>query len=92
MYDGDKQIGFARVITDNAIFAYLADVYVETDYQHQGLGKWLIEVILNSNDLKDVKTWMLLTDDAHGLYERYGFKSYAHPEKLMRLDKKSNEC
>jgi N-acetylglutamate synthase-like GNAT family acetyltransferase len=88
VYEGEKQIGFARVITDHCLFAYLADVFIDDKFQDQGLGKWLIETILNAEQLQEVKTWMLLTNDAHGLYEKFGFELYEHPEKIMRLVKK----
>ncbi len=79
-----KQLGFARVITDYTSFAYLADVFIIEKYRGKGLGKWMLENILNHPELKDVKTWMLATKDAHGLYEKFGFSALDDPQKYMR--------
>lgn len=75
VYDGQKQIGFARVITDYAIFAYLCDVIIDDAYKGKGIGKALMEYILGYDKLKDVSSWSLKTKDAHSLYEKYGFKA-----------------
>ena len=83
VYDIDKQIGFARVITDYSTFAYLADVFILSSYQGKGLGKWLIDVIFSTEELKRISTWMLLTNDAHKLYSRVGFMEFPYPEKIM---------
>jgi len=84
VYHKDQQIGFARVVTDYTIFAYLCDVFILTDYQGQGLGKWLTEVILNVLDEEGVCWTMLATRDAHELYEEYGgFQKLHLPEKWM---------
>jgi GNAT superfamily N-acetyltransferase len=84
MYHQDKQIGFARVVTDYTIFAYLCDVFILSEYQGQGLGKWLTEVILNVLDEEGVRWSMLATRDAHELYEEYGgFQKLYLPEKWM---------
>ncbi len=84
VYDQDTQIGFARVVTDYTIFAYLCDVFILEDYQGQGLGKWLTEVILNVLDEEGVRWTMLATRDAHELYEEYGgFQKLYLPEKWM---------
>ncbi|WP_415888882.1 GNAT family N-acetyltransferase [Neptuniibacter sp. SY11_33] len=79
LYKGDEQIGFARVVTDFASVAYLADVIIDEHYRHQGLGKWLTEVMVNDPRWND-KFKFLVTDDAHGLYTRLGFIG---SEKLM---------
>ena len=84
MYDGAKQIGFARVVTDYSIVAYLCDVFIHEDYRGQGLGKWLIETILAHPDLKEVRRWLLATDDAQSLYQRYGFDALPEPEKWLQ--------
>src|SRR5688572_31307281 len=73
VYEGDRQIGVARVVSDYAVFAYLCDVFIHEDYRTHGLGKWLIETVLEHPDLKEVRRWLLATYDAHGLYERFGF-------------------
>jgi len=84
VYYLNQQIGFARVVTDYTIFAYLCDVFILTDYQGQGLGKWLTEVILDVLDEEGVRWTMLATRDAHELYEEYGcFQKLHLPEKWM---------
>ncbi len=83
LYDGPRQIGFARVITDYARFAYLADVFVLDAYQGQGLGTWLIETIMAYPDLQDVWRWLLATGDAHALYAKFGFAPLTEPERWM---------
>lgn len=84
VYHGKAQIGFARVVTDFTIFAYLCDVFILTAYQGQGLGKWLTEVILAFLDEEGVRWTMLATRDAHELYEEYGgFQKLFLPEKWM---------
>ena len=84
MYDGDRQIGFARVITDYATFAYLADVIIDNDHRGQGLGKWLIATITGHPDLRNLWHWMLITEDAQGLYQQFGFSVVDHPERHMQ--------
>jgi len=84
VYHHDQQVGFARVVTDYTIFAYLCDVFIITEYQGQGLGKWLTEVILEVLDEEGVRWTMLATRDAHELYEEYGgFQKLHLPEKWM---------
>ncbi len=83
VYEGERQIGMARVISDCAIFAYLLDVFIDEKYRGRGLGQWLIETILAHPELKNVRRWMLATQDAHELYARYGFKSPTEPEFWM---------
>jgi N-acetylglutamate synthase-like GNAT family acetyltransferase len=73
VYEGTRQVGFARVVTDLATFAYLADVFVLKDYRGRGLSKWLMETLLAHPDLQDVRRWHLVTRDAQGLYARFGF-------------------
>jgi N-acetylglutamate synthase-like GNAT family acetyltransferase len=85
VYDGDTQIGMARIITDTSIFAYLCDVFIHEDYRAQGLGKWLMQTILQHPDLVDVRRWLLVTSDAHGLYEQFGFNTIEDPEHWMQV-------
>jgi GNAT superfamily N-acetyltransferase len=85
IYHGDRQIGFARVITDRATFAYLADVFVLPDYRGHGLSKWLMECIIAHPDLQGLRRWMLATQDAHELYAQYGFSSLKAPERWMEI-------
>lgn len=68
-----KQIGFSRIVTDNATFAWIADVFVDEKYRGRGLGKWLVKNTINHPDIKDIELQLLKTKDAHGLYERFGF-------------------
>lgn len=77
------QVGFARVITDRATFAWLADVFIDPAQQGLGLGKALMDVIIAHPDLQDLRRFMLVTADAHSLYERYGFTAVETPERLM---------
>ena len=83
VYEGARQIGFARVITDEATVAFVSDVFVLEPWRGRGLGKWLIEAIVSLPDLRGLRRWMLVTNDAHGLYRRVGFTPPAHPERLM---------
>jgi GNAT superfamily N-acetyltransferase len=83
VYQGDRQIGFARVITDKATFGYLADVFIDEEYRGLGLSKWLMDTILAHPELQGFRNWLLLTLDAHGLYARSGFGPHAHPERIM---------
>jgi GNAT superfamily N-acetyltransferase len=78
------QVGFARVITDRATFAYLADVFVLPEHRGQGLSKRLMEAVLAHPDLQGLRRWMLATADAHELYRRYGFTALSQPDPLMQ--------
>ncbi len=78
------QIGFARVITDKATFAYLADVFVLPEYRGQGLSKWLMEIILAHPELQGLRRFMLITQDAHGLYDRYGFTPATNVQNILQ--------
>jgi len=83
IYLNDKQIGFARVITDYVVFAYLMDVFISQEHRGKGYSSILIEAMMNEPQLQEVKIWRLATTDAHFLYEKFGFKALAHPEKMM---------
>ena len=83
LYDGSRQIGMARVVSDFSIFAYLMDVFVHEDYRGQGMGAWLLETVFNYPDLQNVRRWMLTTNDAHKLYARFGFKALEDATKWM---------
>ena len=83
IYRGKTQVGFARVITDRATFAYLADVFVLESHRGLGLSKWLMECIMAHPDLQDLRRWMLATRDAHELYRKYGFTPLAKPDRIM---------
>lgn len=84
LYHGKKQIGFARVITDKATFAYLADVFIIDEYRGRGLSKWMMKVIFEHEMFRSVKSWLLATRDAHGLYRKFGFKALSDPGKYMQ--------
>lgn len=79
VHTGNEQIAFARVVTDYATFGYIADVIVDGNHKGIGIGKWLLEVVVNDVRLKG-KLLMLATDDAHALYKKYGFQ---RDDKLM---------
>ena len=81
--EGDKQIGFARVISDFATFAYIGDVFILNEYRGRGLSKWLMETIVEFPDLQGLRRWLLATRDAHGLYSRFGFNALRFPERWM---------
>ena len=83
IYKGAQQIGFARVVTDFATFAWLADVFVIEEHRSNGLGGWLIEVIVNHPDLQGLRRWVLATRDAHELYRRFGFRELDAPQIWM---------
>lgn len=83
IYQGARQIGFARVVTDYATFAWLADVFVSDEFRGRGLGKWLVEVILAHPELQGFRRWVLATKDAHELYRPHGFAELKRPERFM---------
>jgi len=83
VYQNGKQIGFARIVTDNLVFAMLLDVFILPDYRGKGYSKQLMKVILEYPKLEKVKTWMLKTKDAHGLYTQFGFGEPQYPKKIM---------
>ena len=83
VYDGSKQVGFARVISDHATFAYLADVFIIESYRGIGLSKKLMQYIIDHHELQGLRRWLLATRDAHGLYVQYGFQPMAIPERWM---------
>jgi len=83
LYDDDKQIGFARVISDHATYAYLGDVFVLENHRGHGYSKMLMEAIVSHPELQGLRRWTLATKDAHGLYEQFGFTSLKFPERWM---------
>lgn len=85
VYDGEKQIGFARVVTDHATFAYLCDVFIHEDYRGKSIGKWMMECIMAHPDLQGLRRWLLATYDAHGLYSQYGFTPLSDPSVMMEI-------
>ena len=83
MYDGLRQIGFARVISDYTTFAYIADVFIIPEYRGRKLSEWLMEVIVTHPELQGLRRWVLATRDAHGLYEKVGFRPLENPSSFM---------
>ena len=80
-----EQVGFARVVTDTATFAYLADVYVLPEHRGKSLAQWLMSVIIEHPDLQGLRRFLLATADAHKLYSRFGFQPLSKPERLMEI-------
>ena len=85
LYCGAEQVGFARVVTDRATFAYLADVFILDPHRGKGLSKWLMEFIKGHEDLQGLRRFMLATRDAHGLYRQFGFTELANPSRMMEI-------
>lgn len=85
VYLGSRQIGFARVVTDRATFAYVGDVFIINEFRGRGIGKYLLEKILAHRVLQGLRRWILATRDAHGLYRQFGFSELIHPERWMEL-------
>lgn len=83
VYKGENLIGFARVVSDHATFAYIGDVFILNEFRGRGLSKWLMDVIIGHPDLQGLRRWILATRDAHGLYEQFGFHALVHPERWM---------
>jgi GNAT superfamily N-acetyltransferase len=83
VYHGKVQVGFARVVTDRATFAYLGDVFIIEAHRGKGLSKWLMQVIVEEPTLQGLRRWLLATRDAHGLYEQFGFDKLRHPDRWM---------
>ena len=86
LFDGDKQLGFARISTDYVVFAWLMDFFIDPEFRGHGLGKLLLESILDHPDLQEVNGIGLRTEDAHGLYKKYGFGEIPKPETWMFKD------
>jgi GNAT superfamily N-acetyltransferase len=85
LYDADAQVGMARVVSDYATFAYLADVFVLESHRGRGLGSWMIACVMAHPDLQGLRVWRLATRDAHGLYRRFGFGPCLRPETHMEI-------
>jgi len=85
LYEGDRQVGLARVITDGATFAYLCDVYVLPELRGRGLGTWLMECVMEHPDLQGLRRFSLVTRDAHELYRPFGFTEIRSPEGHMEI-------
>jgi GNAT superfamily N-acetyltransferase len=83
IFKADEQVGFGRVVTDYATFAWIADVFVLPEHRGRGLSKWLMEIMLAHPDLQGFRRWVLSTKDAHGVYEKFGFIKLHRPERWM---------
>ena len=87
IYSNDRQIGYARVVTDFAQFAYIMDVFIHENYRGMGNSKKLMAFIMEFEQLKNIKVWRLATLDAHNLYKQFGFTSLEKPENFMEFVK-----
>lgn len=85
VYTQGKQVGFARVISDFATYAYIGDVFVLEPFRGHGLGKWMMECIMQHPRLQGLRRWSLVTGDAHGLYAQFGFTPLQAPDRYMEL-------
>ena len=85
VYAANEMIGFARVVSDQATFAYIGDVFILSEYRGKGMSKLLMEAILAHEDLQGLRRWILATRDAHGLYAQFGFTELKHPDRWMEL-------
>ena len=83
VFDGERQVAMARVVSDYATVAWLCDVFVHPDYRSRGIGKWLMEAVHSHPDLQGLRRWMLSSRDAQGLYARYGYAPLGNPERWM---------
>ena len=91
LYEHERQVGFARVVTDYATFAWVADVFVLEEARGRGLGTWLVEVILSHPRLQGFRRWSLATKDAHEIYRKFGFSELKRPERWMERRDPSTE-
>ncbi len=85
VYLDEKQIGYARVVSDHVQFAYIMDVFIDPAHRKKGYSQVLINAILSHNALQSVRVWRLATKDAHGLYQKFGFHALQHPENMLEL-------
>ncbi|MGA2694899.1 MAG: GNAT family N-acetyltransferase [Terriglobales bacterium] len=85
VYEGSSQVGFARVISDFATYAYIGDVFILESHRGRGLSQWMMECIMSHPKLQNLRRWTLLTLDAHGLYAKFGFTPITKPERYMEL-------
>ncbi len=84
IYEDSRQIGMARIVTDFSVVVYLCDVFIHEDFRGHGLGKWLMQTMLENPALSHIRRWLLATDDAHGLYQQFGFEPLSDVEKWMQ--------
>jgi GNAT superfamily N-acetyltransferase len=87
VYHHDRQVGFARIVSDFAVFATVGDVFIVKEYRGRGLSKWLVETFTTFPELKSIRRWTLYTLDAHKLYEQYGFRLLERPDLALEINK-----
>ena len=85
VYHAAKQVGFARVITDRATFAHLVDVFILEPHRGKGLSKWLVQFIKSHEDLQGLRRFMLVTKDAHRIYQQFGFANPTYPDRILEI-------
>lgn len=85
LFEGDRQIGFLRVVTDYAVFAYLCDVVIDPAYRGRGLGQWLLSCVFGYPDFEALQRWCLITRDAQEFYRQSGFRQLEYPERYMEI-------
>ena len=85
VYHGGRQVAFARVVSDRAVFAYLMDVFVVPEFRGRGIAKALMRAVLDHPDLQNLRMFLLATKDAHGLYEQFGFGPLLDPQRMMAI-------
>jgi GNAT superfamily N-acetyltransferase len=85
VYLAGQQVAFARVISDRAVFAYLADVFVVQEFRGRGISKALVRAVLDHPDLQNLRLFLLSTQDGHGLYAQFGFRPLPHPGRMMAI-------
>ena len=85
VYEQEKQVGFARIISDYATFAWVADVFILEEYRGRGLSKWLMACVTSHPELQGQRLWLLATRDAHGLYSQHGFEPLDNPQRFMAI-------
>lgn len=83
VYLADRMVGFARVVSDKATFAYIGDVFILDEFRGKGLSKWLMQTIIDHPELQGLRRWVLATKDAHGLYSQFEFAELRHPDRWM---------
>ena len=91
VYHAGRQVAFARVVSDRAVFAYLMDVFVVPEFRGRGISKALMRAVLDHPDLQNLRLFLLRTRDAHGLYEQFGFRPLADLESLMAIQNQASD-
>ena len=91
VYNNDRQIGFARVVSDFAVFAWIMDVFILKEHRGNGYSKLLMKSIMAHDKLQNLQRWGLGTDDAHGLYKQFGFQPLSKPQNMMEITRKKKE-